>query len=482
MSKRLWIYAIWLLLCSFAVSCVEVYHSPAPKKEEEKDPVDPNPLDPGGETPKPVCGNNIVESGEDCDGQPLKTCESLGFFGGELRCGARCKFDKSLCNYAVCGNGVLEAGESCDDGAMNGTYGHCKGTCLELGPRCGDGVLQKTQEDCDGEEFGEETCRSLGFGSGEILCDEHCKFDKSACVPACRDGNKECVNDVYRVCVDGVWSEKTCEGSTPVCTLEGCVKAVICGDGIIDAGEDCDSTNLNNKVCSDFDDKRRWEANGQPSCVNCELAQGSCKEIVECGDGIVNGDELCDGDNLNHNTCASFDPDVDWEPDGLPSCEQCKLTKGSCVPKKQLLKEWSFTEAQVLELPEISVVGLKNSSIISGPYWSTGSWGDAAEADFLNKYLGFDVKDVSKRSEVYISIELKVLATGPHKLKIAYFHDAQYIGQSEVIETSTSLKVYGPYPIPKAAYQKLHFRIAGYNSNSSSSGTLHIKKISLWYI
>lgn len=49
----------------------------------------------------PVCGNNVIESGEDCDEQQLagQTCESRGYSGGYLKCTA-CRFDVTGCTRA----------------------------------------------------------------------------------------------------------------------------------------------------------------------------------------------------------------------------------------------------------------------------------------------------------------------------------------------------------------------------------------------
>lgn len=47
----------------------------------------------------PVCGNSVVETGEDCEvGQPiLGTCAEQGFLGGNLTCGTGCTLDTSAC-------------------------------------------------------------------------------------------------------------------------------------------------------------------------------------------------------------------------------------------------------------------------------------------------------------------------------------------------------------------------------------------------
>lgn len=49
-----------------------------------------------------VCGNEIVEGGEDCEGENLNghTCKSLGFGPGTLSCDIACSFDTHNCSPA----------------------------------------------------------------------------------------------------------------------------------------------------------------------------------------------------------------------------------------------------------------------------------------------------------------------------------------------------------------------------------------------
>ena len=55
-----------------------------------------------GEKTLPVCGNNIKEAGEECDGTDLagETCVSLGYTSGTLAC-TDCTFDTSNCTSAI---------------------------------------------------------------------------------------------------------------------------------------------------------------------------------------------------------------------------------------------------------------------------------------------------------------------------------------------------------------------------------------------
>jgi len=65
-----------------------------------------------------VCGNGIIETGEQCDplGSVLggATCLSQGFTGGTLSCSASCDFNTSACTSAAsCGNGSCTGSETC---------------------------------------------------------------------------------------------------------------------------------------------------------------------------------------------------------------------------------------------------------------------------------------------------------------------------------------------------------------------------------
>src|SRR3989344_4569230 len=50
--------------------------------------------------PTPVCGNSVIESGEECEGGNLngQTCQNQGFASGNLSCNNACQFDKSACS------------------------------------------------------------------------------------------------------------------------------------------------------------------------------------------------------------------------------------------------------------------------------------------------------------------------------------------------------------------------------------------------
>lgn len=49
-----------------------------------------------------ICGNEIIEGGEDCEGENLngQTCESIGYGSGTLSCDIACSFDTYSCSPA----------------------------------------------------------------------------------------------------------------------------------------------------------------------------------------------------------------------------------------------------------------------------------------------------------------------------------------------------------------------------------------------
>ena len=92
----------------------------------------------------------MIEGTEECEGVDLngETCESLGYYGGDLACDSSCVFDSSNC----------------------ASYG-----------LCGDGIVQDGNEECDGVDLNGGTCESLGYSGGSLICTAECAFDLSGC-------------------------------------------------------------------------------------------------------------------------------------------------------------------------------------------------------------------------------------------------------------------------------------------------------------
>ena len=68
------------------------------------------------DTPGPHCGDGVLAEWKRCDGAQLggATCQSLGYYEGELHCRLDCLgFDESNCR-AYCGDGIINGSEACD--------------------------------------------------------------------------------------------------------------------------------------------------------------------------------------------------------------------------------------------------------------------------------------------------------------------------------------------------------------------------------
>jgi cysteine-rich repeat protein len=123
---------------------------------------------------------------------------------------------------AVCGDGVREGGEACDDGNRRGDDG-CSAACAI---ECGDGRV-----------------------SGEELCDVAIASGEGACPSACDDG-MACTTDtlVGSGCLASCSSieittprdgDDCCPGGASSLVDRDC--AVVCGNGLVEAGEICDT-------------------------------------------------------------------------------------------------------------------------------------------------------------------------------------------------------------------------------------------------
>ncbi|MDD9942273.1 MAG: hypothetical protein OXU20_14600 [Myxococcales bacterium] len=180
----------------------------------------------------------------------------------------------------------------------------------DLPSGCGNGELAAGSEMCDGQAMGREDCGSATAGNmkgGSLGCHDNCTLDMSECEP---DGD-----------VAGVYDDLEGPGQTERSEAP-------CGNGRIDPGEMCDGTFLAGQTCSTATDG--MITLGTLSCAdNCTLDMSACRPEPVCGNGVVEGDEECDGD-LGAQTCASVT--VGALPYGVLGCDaECKLDVSECA-------------------------------------------------------------------------------------------------------------------------------------------------------
>ncbi|MBX7082609.1 MAG: lamin tail domain-containing protein [Nannocystaceae bacterium] len=173
---------------------------------------------------------------------------------------------------------------------------------------CGNGTLDEG-EVCDGAEFGDLSCQSQGFLSGELTCAINCKsFGTSMCIlSVCGDdqvdGDEVCdgTDLAGEDCISQGFLAGTlaCNEFCNAFDTNGCAPN-ICGNGTIERGEACDSDDLGGVTCVDL-----GHDEGTLACAgDCSYDESGCIDY-SCGDGIVNKDnEECDGEDLAGVTCA----------------------------------------------------------------------------------------------------------------------------------------------------------------------------------
>jgi cysteine-rich repeat protein len=293
----------------------------------------------------PVCGDGIVDSlnGEQCDdgntsnndgclsscrlaacgdgfvcnqNNPFAPCTSgpIGNFGvcSESDDGAlvRCTTDAD-CEVGNGGPGGTCGGkEQCDDGNNKRGDG-CSPFCVN--EACGDGVRQQS-EGCDS---GQGLCEALPPGlAGAVLL---CSRDAECFGGACTGCLPELFDPANATCgASGPNRDDDANQCRSSCALPSC------GDGVVDAGEECDDGNTsNNDGCL-------------TTCEEASCGDGFvCNEnnpLAPCTSGPANGKEQCDDGNLKDDDgCSNLCVPENCGDGEINDAEQCDNGQGACA-------------------------------------------------------------------------------------------------------------------------------------------------------
>ncbi len=148
-------------------------------------------------------------------------------------------------------------------------------------PVCGNGVLEDG-ESCDGSALGDESCESLGHAPGRLRCSPACELDVTACGVA-----------------DG------------------------CGNGLREPTEACDGTDLAGQSCTSL-----GLGTGELRCsAECTLDPSGCVPLpAHCGNGALDPDEICDGDQSRVPDCQH----QGFDGGALGCTADCQLDLSGC--------------------------------------------------------------------------------------------------------------------------------------------------------
>ncbi len=260
-------------------------------------------IDTSGCSKPAECGDGKLNGSEECEGEQFangkSTCTAWDskFTGGTLVCNANCTVDTSHCSTdPVCGNNIVEDGELCDGTKFSGN----KTACSTLFPdkyvsgkvKC-TSSCQYDVSDCAG------SCGngSINTSKGEV-CDHGVtdKFPTNA-------------NTCAKVVGNGSTGTLICADDCRSIITTGCSEPAYCGDGIVNGSETCDGSRfLDNKSdCSYWDSQY---ISGKLKCTaGCGFDLSDCVKAPKCGDNIVNGVEDCDGIHfaLDETLCHEWD-------------------------------------------------------------------------------------------------------------------------------------------------------------------------------
>jgi len=229
----------------------------------------------------PYCGDGIVSEGEACDGEYYYSGSdecydwNYKYESGKLSCDSHCRVIEDACVEAAipdtCGNGFLDAGEQCDGTQFADMYKQpmSSNSCYDF---------------------------SILFSSGELSCYDNCRVNVDNCTLA--------IDDPYERC----------------------------GNGVIDPGESCDGHTFPDGMplkCRDYDSSY---SGGNIKCnAKCEIDYNDCVMLNLCGDGIVSGEELCDGNQFLWDTNLCLDWSVQFSS-GLARCNSnCTTDYSMCA-------------------------------------------------------------------------------------------------------------------------------------------------------
>jgi hypothetical protein len=211
--------------------------------------------------PSAVCGNNIVESGEECD--PISSCPSncpnqgctrFALQGSPAQCSARCV---EMGKETACKNG-----DGCCPATCNATNDN------DCSVKCDNGI-KEAQETCDPLATCPTACPAQGCQLRKLV-------NEGTCTAAC-------VNDRQQTaCLSG---DGCCPSACNGTNDNDCKPR--CGNGVVETGETCDpvaSCQSQQTACRD-DNATIRRPTGDPT--KCTFAcQQSARTCAAASDGI----------------------------------------------------------------------------------------------------------------------------------------------------------------------------------------------------
>ncbi len=250
----------------------------------------------------PNCGDGYVLDPEVCDSDE-ENCQALGPYlpGTNASCKDDCSgYDILVCTATVCGDGKKEGNEFCDSQITScatlgsypeNYYARCNDTCdgyflsdcQNATIVCGNGTTDPFEECDDGNTVSGDGCSSKCKNEvkpdADTVQPDIVEADADVVVPDVSDETQTDATFPDEEVSDMTGADEWSDGVVPD-TAAPDEQGAECGNGILEAGEQCDDGNL---------------IPGDGCNPDCRIP-GSAGE--NCGNGVVDEGEECDDGNF----------------------------------------------------------------------------------------------------------------------------------------------------------------------------------------
>ncbi len=329
-----------------------------------------------------VCGDGILEEGEECDGSVfggLDQCTEIDFLftEGVLSCSSSCLLDTSGCTLNTQdsdGDGIpdwweiqnglnpndpSDALEDPDGDGLNNWEEYLRGTNPFNPDTDGDGLNDKIDpyplnptntnnnlcgnsiidsgETCDGANLGVETCADMfGSGYGGVLTcfntddgEKSCHLDTSGCfkTPLVCTGQKPCSSDKNCGCSECVGEQSSCNYGSVCDTTSKCAcidGTTLCKDSTCRTPQSCKDIDGGEQSC--ITQNNVCDPGEGCGCPDCEDKKGPCNALSICKNGVCTGCFLkraywADVKTGEEEDCIGSGNEIKMTAEGTPGCK-----------------------------------------------------------------------------------------------------------------------------------------------------------------
>jgi hypothetical protein len=339
--------------------------------------------DPPEEPPK--CGDAERDQYEVCEGNDLggQACDTLTdtngnrkYVGGVLACSVNCTFNESQCTpLDSCGNQQLDSGEDCDGMTMgvsdcgdvtdaSGSHPYLAGQPVSCNPNCSLNVSQCISagtcgnhqldpgEDCDDQALRVLSCGDITdingnhpyLPGGTLSCNPGCVYNVSGCTLAgvCVGSTYRCVGKVLEQCKpDGsAWVEQTTCADVGLCDDNAGTCMVCMPDEERSCTDGCDPGETGTQTCAasgqfwggcncpaDVCTPNSYDCNGD-TLRRCRSNGSGYDTVEQCDPGLCSDSAgkclICNPGTVQDCT------DCPYGATGKETCSSTGLTWGAC--------------------------------------------------------------------------------------------------------------------------------------------------------